>query len=254
MLYYVTELCRGRIRQMEKEMKNCILKVKDLRKIYGSGENEVKALNGVDLEIYEGELLVILGSSGSGKSTLLNMIGGMDAPSSGSISFRGKEIGKFKDRELTNYRKNCIGFVFQSFNLIGELTVRENVALVANTKNNPNIVDDTLELMGLTEKKNKYPSQLSGGQQQRVAIARALAGDEDMLLCDEPTGALDYETGKMILSQLEELARKHHKTVIIVTHTKEIAEMGDRVITMRDGQILSIRENAAPLSAERIEW
>ena len=236
------------------DLKDIILQVMDLHKIYGSGENEVKALDGVDMEIREGELMVILGSSGSGKSTLLNMIGGMDAPSSGSIVYRGKEISAFKDRELTNYRKNNIGFIFQSFNLIGELTVQENVALTANTRKNPRVVDDTLELMGLYEKKNKYPSQLSGGQQQRVAIARALAGDADLLLCDEPTGALDFETGRQILVQLEKLARQHQKTVVIVTHTKEIAEMGDSVITMKDGKIISKYENKRPVSAERIEW
>ena len=240
--------------RMENDSKNIILQVKNLHKSYGSGENEVVALNGVDLEIYEGELFIILGSSGSGKSTLLNMIGGMDAPSSGSVIFRGREISRFKDRELTNYRKNCIGFIFQSFNLIGELTVRENVALVANTKKNPHIVDDMLDLMGLSEKKKKYPSQLSGGQQQRVAIARALAGDADLLLCDEPTGALDYETGKQILKQLETLSREHHKTIIIVTHTKEIAQMGDRVITVKDGKITNMYVNDNPVSAERINW
>ena len=239
---------------MENNNKNCILQVRDLHKSYGSGDSEVKALNGVNLDIYEGELFVILGSSGSGKSTLLNMIGGMDAPTSGSIVFRGREIGKFKDRELTNYRKNSIGFIFQSFNLIGELTVRENIALVANTKNNPNIVEDNLKLMGLLEKKNKYPSQLSGGQQQRVAIARALSGDPDLLLCDEPTGALDYETGKQILRQLEKLVREYHKTVIIVTHTKEIAQMGDRVISVKDGRITEMYENENPVSAERVNW
>ncbi|MBR6103392.1 MAG: ABC transporter ATP-binding protein [Ruminococcus sp.] len=236
------------------ENNNVILQVRGLRKTYGSGENEVRALDGVDLDICEGQLFVILGSSGSGKSTLLNMIGGMDAPSSGSILFRGKEIGRFKDRELTDYRKRCIGFVFQSFNLIGELTVKENVELTANTRKDPHIADSMLELMGLSEKKKKYPSQLSGGQQQRVAIARALAGDADILLCDEPTGALDFETGKQILKQLERLSREYHKTVVIVTHTREIAQMGDRVINMKDGRIVSSYENEDPVPAERIDW
>ena len=231
-----------------------IIEVRDLVKTYGSKENAVQALNGISLDIYEGELLVILGSSGSGKSTLLNRLGGMDQPNQGSVWFRGKEISHLKDRELTKYRRNSVGFVFQAFHLIGELTVAENVALTADTKEDPKIVEHMLELMGILDKKNKYPSQLSGGEQQRVAIARALAGSANLLLCDEPTGALDYETGRMILLQLEKLARKHHKTVVIVTHTKEIAEMGDRVITMRDGHILSIRENDSPISAERIEW
>ena len=231
-----------------------ILEVRDLVKTYGSKESAVRALNGIHLDIYEGELLVILGSSGSGKSTLLNMLGGMDQPDQGSVWFRGKEISHLNDRELTKYRKNSVGFVFQAFQLIGELTVSENVALTADLRKDPEIVDHMLELMGLSGKKNKYPSQLSGGEQQRVAIARALAGSANLLLCDEPTGALDSETGKKILILLEKLAREHHKTVVIVTHTKEIAEMGDRVITMRDGQILSIRENASPVLAERIEW
>lgn len=231
-----------------------VLEIRDLIKVYGDGENAVRALDGINLDIFEGELLVILGSSGSGKSTLLNMLGGIDQPTQGSVWYRGKEISHLKDRELTRYRKNCIGFVFQAFHLIGELTARENVSLTANTKEDPQLVDRVLETVGLLEKKNKYPSQLSGGEQQRVAIARALAGNAGILLCDEPTGALDYETGKMILAQLEKLARENQKTVIIVTHTKEIAEMGDRVITMRDGRIQGIRENAAPLSAERIEW
>jgi putative ABC transport system ATP-binding protein len=231
-----------------------IIEVRDLVKTYGSKESAVRALNGIHLDIYEGELLVILGSSGSGKSTLLNMLGGMDQPDQGSVWFRGREISHLGDRELTKYRRNSVGFVFQAFHLIGELTVAENVALTADLRKDPEIVDHMLELMGLSDKKNKYPSQLSGGEQQRVAIARALAGSANLLLCDEPTGALDSETGKKILILLEKLAREHHKTVVIVTHTKEIAEMGDRVITMRDGHILSIKENASPIFAERIEW
>ena len=231
-----------------------ILEVRDLRKTYGDKESAVKALDGIDLDIFEGELLVILGSSGSGKSTLLNLLGGMDQPDGGSIWFRGKEISHLKDRDLTKYRKNNVGFVFQAFNLIGEMTVYENVALTADTKKDPQIVDHVLELVGIQDKKKKYPSHLSGGEQQRVAIARALAGKADMLLCDEPTGALDYETGKQILAELETLSRKHKKTVLIVTHTKEIAQMGDRVITMRDGKIVSVTDNESPVSVERIEW
>ncbi|MBQ3905362.1 MAG: ABC transporter ATP-binding protein [Lachnospiraceae bacterium] len=231
-----------------------ILEVRDLRKTYGDKESAVKALDGIDLDVFEGELLVILGSSGSGKSTLLNLLGGMDQPDGGSIWFRGKEISHLKDRDLTKYRKNNVGFVFQAFNLIGEMTVYENVALTADAKKDPQIVDHVLELVGIQDKKKKYPSHLSGGEQQRVAIARALAGKADMLLCDEPTGALDYETGKQILAELETLSRKHKKTVLIVTHTKEIAQMGDRVITMRDGKIVSVTENESPVSVERIEW
>ncbi len=231
-----------------------ILQVNDLRKTYGSEENIVHALDGIDLSVYEGELLVILGSSGSGKSTLLNMLGGMDVPNSGTILFRGVDIGKYKDKELTLYRRNHVGFVFQSFNLIGELTVRENVKMTADLKHHPGIVEETLDILGLSEKKDKYPSQLSGGQQQRVAIARALAGSSDILLCDEPTGALDYDTGKQILVQLQELSQVHGKTVVIVTHTKEISMMADRVITMKDGRIIHETVNEAPVSADAIDW
>ena len=225
-----------------------------LIKTYGSGQSMVKALNGVNLEIRRGELLVILGSSGSGKSTLLNMLGGMDRPDSGSIRFQGREISRLNDRGLTAYRRKNVGFVFQSFNLIAELTVKENVALTADTTQDADIVEHTLELLGLKEKQNSYPSQLSGGQQQRTAIARALAGRSDLLLCDEPTGALDYETGKQILVQLEALSRLHGKTVVIVTHTQEIGKMADRVLRMKDGKIIENLENDQPVPAECIEW
>ena len=235
-------------------MKNVLLQGRNLYKVYGSGENAVNALDGVDISVYEGELLVILGSSGSGKSTMLNMLGGMDVPSAGEVLFQGKNIGKYSDRELTSYRRHHVGFVFQSFNLIGELTVHENVKLTADLKHDPNIVEKMLDILGLSEKTDKYPSQLSGGQQQRVAIARALAGNADILLCDEPTGALDYETGKQILVQLQELARVHGKTVIIVTHTKEISMMADRVVVMKDGRVIREEINEAPVSADEIEW
>ena len=231
-----------------------LLRAEGLMKTYGAGQSAVKALNGVSLEIREGELLVILGSSGSGKSTLLNMLGGMDKPDSGSIRFRGKEISRLNDRGLTAYRRKNIGFIFQSFNLIAELTVEENVALTADTSRDADIVEHTLEMLGIKEKKNSYPSQLSGGQQQRTAIARALAGRSDLLLCDEPTGALDYETGKQILIQLEALSKLHGKTVVIVTHTQEIGKMADRVLRMKDGKIIEITENDQPIPAERIEW
>ncbi|MBR0146269.1 MAG: ABC transporter ATP-binding protein [Eubacterium sp.] len=240
---------------MERKTANeIILQTNGLYKVYGSGENAVKALDGVDISVYAGELLVILGSSGSGKSTILNMLGGMDVPTGGEVLFQGTDIGKFSDKKLTAYRRHHVGFVFQSFNLIGELTVRENVRLTADLKSNPNIVEEMLDILGLSDKKDKYPSQLSGGQQQRVAIARALAGNADILLCDEPTGALDYETGKQILVQLQDLVRVHGKTVIIVTHTKEISTMADRVIVMKDGRVIRTEVNDSPASADMIEW
>ena len=235
------------------ETRNVLLSAVGLTKTYGSGEAAVHALNSVSLDIFEGELLVILGSSGSGKSTLLNMLGGVDVPDSGSIFFAGKDICAFSDRELTAYRRRSVGFVFQSFNLISELTVRENVAMPAHLSGGEAVVH-ALDVVGLQVKAGSYPSQLSGGEQQRVSIARALAKDPRLLLCDEPTGALDYETGKQILAELERLARVHGKTVVIVTHTQEMGKMADRVLRMRNGRIIEDRRNPAPVPASEIEW
>ena len=234
--------------------KKVILEAFNLRKSYGSGESEVKALDGVSLKVYDGELLVILGSSGSGKSTLLNMLGGMDSLDSGRISIDGENISDLNDVGLTAYRKDKIGFVFQSFNLIAELTARENVALTADTESDPDIIKKVFRQVGLEHKMENYPSQLSGGEQQRVSIARALAKNPQILLCDEPTGALDYESGKQILIQLEKLCRKEGKTVIFVTHTQEIGKMADRVIRMRNGRIIKEQVNKKICSAEKIEW
>ena len=234
--------------------KKILLDAKGLYKSYGTGDGETIALKGVDLRIYQGELLVILGSSGSGKSTLLNMIGGMAKPTQGEIWVDGENICQFNDRKMTAYRKDKIGFVFQSFNLIQELTAGENVALTANKQGNPNVVRDMLELVGLAHKIDKYPSQLSGGEQQRVSIARALAKKTAFLLCDEPTGALDYETGKQVLVELEALARNYGRTVVMVTHTKEIGNMADRVIRMQNGLIVSEQINEHPAAAQSIVW
>ncbi len=234
--------------------KEVILSAKELSKTYGKGEAAVHALDGVSLDIYDGELLCILGSSGSGKSTLLNMLGGMDQPDSGTITIGGRDLARMKDRELTRYRREDIGFVFQSFNLIAELTAKENVAMTADTSKGSSIVTEMLELVGLGAKLNSYPTQMSGGEQQRVSIARALAKNPRLLLCDEPTGALDYETGKQILVALEKLVREYGKTVVIVTHTQEIGRMADRVIRMRSGKIIEQYENPEPVSAEIMEW
>lgn len=234
--------------------KKVLLEARGLVKQYGTGSGATLALNGVDLTIYEGELLVILGSSGSGKSTLLNMIGGMAQPTKGQILVNGEDICKFGDRKLTAYRKKTIGFVFQSFNLLQELTAEENVALTADRSRDPEIVDKVLEMVNLSAKKKKYPAQLSGGEQQRVSIARALAKQSSFLLCDEPTGALDYETGKQVLIQLETLARQYGQTVVIVTHTKEIGNMADRVVRVRNGKIVEEIINSAPVAASTIDW
>ena len=231
-----------------------ILSAEDLYKTYGKGEGATHALNGVSLEVREGELLAILGSSGSGKSTLLNMLGGMDKPDRGDIVIGGRNLTKMNERGLTNYRRKDIGFVFQSFNLIAELTARENVAMTADLSEDPHIIDKVFETVGLSHKMNNYPTQLSGGEQQRVSIARALAKNPRLLLCDEPTGALDYETGKQILVEIEKLVRELGKTVVIVTHTKEIGRMADRVIRMRSGKIIEENENPYPISAAEIEW
>lgn len=231
-----------------------VLSAKNLKKTYGKNENAVHALNDVSLDIYDGELLCILGSSGSGKSTLLNMLGGMDRPDSGSITVGGRELSRMRDKELTLYRRQDVGFVFQSFNLIAELTAKENVAMTAVKNKDGDIVKEMLELVGLGHKLNNYPTQMSGGEQQRVSIARALAKDPKLLLCDEPTGALDFETGKQILIALEKLVRVHKKTVVIVTHTQEISRMADRTIRMRSGRIIEQTVNDEIVSAETMEW
>ena len=243
----------GNPSQDESAKNEVILRTVDLCKTYGKDEGKTIALDHVNLEIYKGELVVILGSSGSGKSTLLNMLGGVDTASSGKVLFNNENICEYNDYQLTKYRKDNIGFVFQSFNLIQTLTVKENISMALDKENDAKI-DEVLEIVSLPDKRDSYPSQLSGGQQQRVSIARALVKDAALLLCDEPTGALDYENGKNIIVKLEELSRIHHKTVVIVTHTKEIGEMADRVIVMRDSRISDVIVNEHPVSASLIEW
>ena len=228
-----------------------LLQAEHLQKIYGSGDAATAALNDISLTVYAGELLVILGSSGSGKSTLLNLLGGMDSATAGSIRVGGRDLCTMSDRELTAYRRDSVGFIFQSFNLIDELTARENVALVCRDKA---AVEKALENVGLAKKADAYPSRLSGGEQQRIAIARALVRQPKLLLCDEPTGALDYETGRQILKQIEASCRKNGQTVVFVTHTKEIGRIADRVITMRSGRKISETVNKAPVSVREIEW
>ena len=231
-----------------------ILTARHLVKTYGKEQSLVRALDDVSLEIRAGELLAILGSSGSGKSTLLNMLGGMDRPDSGSIAFSGTDISGANDRELTRYRKQHVGFIFQNFNLIPELTALENVDLTADKTEDPKISERMLELVGLPDKMDAYPAQMSGGQQQRVSIARALAKRPALLLCDEPTGSLDSETGQQILIQLEELVRLHGRTVVIVTHTRETGRMADRIIEIRNGKIVREEKNGQIVSAREIAW
>ncbi|MBR3234503.1 MAG: ABC transporter ATP-binding protein [Atopobiaceae bacterium] len=231
-----------------------MIEIRNLYKSYGSGAGRVDALVDINTSVSEGELLVILGSSGSGKTTLLNMMGGMDLPDRGKVLFEGVDIYALGDRGMTRYRHEKVGFVFQSFNLIGELTALENVRLVADTVPNPRAAEEALKLVGLQDKLNSYPSQLSGGQQQRVSIARALAKRSRLLLCDEPTGALDFETGQQILGLLERVSRELGKTVVIVTHTQEVARMADRTVRMRNGRIVDDRPNPSPVSAQDIEW
>ena len=231
-----------------------LLSLRHLYKTYQMGEVAVHALSDVSLDIYPGEFIVLLGPSGSGKSTLLNIIGGMDTASAGEIIFSGSRLDGASDRELTLFRRHKVGFVFQFYNLMALLTVRENVELASEISEDPLDVDETLEALGLGERKTHFPSQLSGGEQQRVAIARAIAKKPELILCDEPTGALDFATGVSILEVLRDINRTHGKTVIVITHNTPIAQMADRVITIRSGQIVSVETNAQPLDPEAIKW
>lgn len=231
-----------------------LLSLRHLYKTYQMGEVAVHALSDVSLDIYPGEFIVILGPSGSGKSTLLNIIGGMDTATAGEIVFAGGRLDGVSDRELTLYRRRKVGFVFQFYNLMALLTARENVELASEISLDPLDVDDTLEALGLGERKEHFPSQLSGGEQQRVAIARAIAKKPELILCDEPTGALDFATGVSILKVLRSINRTYNKTVIVITHNTPIAQMADRVITIRSGQIVSVASNALPVEPEAITW
>jgi putative ABC transport system ATP-binding protein len=232
-----------------------LLEIKNLKKYYGKGDSEVRALDDVSFDVYKGEMLVLLGNSGCGKSTLLNLIGGMDSPTSGQILLNGLDITSFKDRDLTKYRKEKIGFIFQFYNLLPDLTALENVKMSLSKKDENHLCEKTLELVGLGDKKMKqYPSQMSGGEQQRVSIARALVKNADIILCDEPTGALDDKTGRKILELLQDIVRKQGQTMVIVTHTTPIADMANRVITLRNGQIEKERINEHPLDAKDIVW
>lgn len=230
------------------------IEFRDVKKVYKMGEIDINALNGVDLSIDQGEFVIIAGASGAGKSTILNILGGMDRPSSGEIFVDNKEISKLTDKELISYRRNDIGFVFQFYNLVQNLTAKENLELATEISKEPLDIDEILESVGLSDRKDNFPAQLSGGEQQRVAIARALAKNPKLLLCDEPTGALDYNTGKQILKLLQDTGREMGMTVIVITHNLAIAPMGDKVVRVRNGRIESQTINDNPMPIERIEW
>ena len=231
-----------------------IIKFEHVKKEYKMGEVTIKALSDVDFEINKGEICVILGPSGAGKTTLLNLLGGMDKASGGVIIVDGENVTSYSKRRLTEYRRRDIGFVFQFYNLIPNLTAVENVQLAAHLVKNSMRADEALELVDLSDRKKNFPSQLSGGEQQRVAIARALAKKPKLLLCDEPTGALDYETGKSILKLLSDMSRKNGMTVLIITHNTAIAAMADRVIKLKNGRVVSVEMNENPTSPELVEW
>lgn len=228
--------------------------VKNLVKEYGTDNNKVIANDNISFEIDEGEFVVILGPSGAGKSTLLNIIGGMDSATSGSINVFGKEIVGLNDKELTKYRREDIGFVFQFYNLIPNLTVLENVELAGQIVKQSKPAEDILKQVGLEHRMNNFPSQISGGEQQRIAIARAIAKNPQLLLCDEPTGALDYKTGKNILNILKEYCKNEKRTVIIITHNSSIAQAADKVIEIYDAKVKKVFVNQSPKNIDEIEW
>ena len=230
------------------------IQFKDVKKIYKMAEVEIEALSGVDFSINKGEFGVVAGASGAGKSTILNILGGMDSPTSGEIIVDGVEVSKYSSKELTTYRRYDIGFVFQFYNLVQNLTVTENVELATQICKNPLDVAETVKAVGLEKRKNNFPAQLSGGEQQRVAIARALAKNPKLLLCDEPTGALDYNTGKAVLKLLQDTCREKGMTVVVITHNLALTPMGDKVIQVKNGKVHSIKVNENPVPVERIEW
>ncbi|NCJ05926.1 ATP-binding cassette domain-containing protein [Synechococcales cyanobacterium C] len=225
-----------------------------MTKTYTMGEVQVHALQSINLDLFEGEFVVLLGPSGSGKSTLLNILGGLDIPSSGQVFFRQQDLTQANDRTLTRFRRESVGFIFQFYNLIPSLTARENVALVTDIAHRPMTPEAALELVNLSDRLDHFPSQLSGGQQQRVAIARAIAKRPEVLLCDEPTGALDFSTGKIVLDALAKVNAELGTTVVVITHNAGIAAMGDRVITMRDGQIHTLQQNQHRASTNELDW
>ena len=227
---------------------------KNVKKVYKMGEVSIEALRDVSCEIEKGEICVIVGASGAGKTTLLNILGGMDTLTSGSVTLDGKDISAYSQRELTSYRRYDVGFVFQFYNLVQNLTALENVELAAQLCKDPMEPDKVLDMVGLSDRKANFPAQLSGGEQQRVAIARALAKNPKLMLCDEPTGALDYNTGKSVLKLLQDCSRINGMTVVIITHNQALTDMADRVISVKSGTITNVTLNEHPIPIEEIEW
>ncbi len=231
-----------------------VFEARAVTKVYRVGDVDVYALRGIDLDLHQGELLVLLGPSGSGKSTLLNILGGLDVPSSGRVRYRDRDLTASDDAELTSYRREHVGFVFQFYNLIPSLTARENTALVTEIAENPMSPEEALDIVGLGDRLDHFPSQLSGGEQQRVAIARAIAKRPDVLLCDEPTGALDVHTGIVVLEAIERVNRELGTTTAVITHNAVIATMANRVVTLSDGRIATMHENASKAAAASLSW
>lgn len=231
-----------------------VFHARGLTKVYHMGEVDVHALRGVDLELYEGEFVVLLGPSGSGKSTLLNILGGLDVPTAGTVQYRDHDLSANDDNALTRYRREHVGFVFQFYNLIPSLTARENVALVTEISRNPMRPEEALDLVGLSPRMDHFPSQLSGGEQQRVAIARAIAKRPEVLLCDEPTGALDAHTGVVVLEVIERVNRELGTTAAVITHNAVIADMADRVVHISDGRIAGVNHNSVKKPARELAW
>ncbi len=237
------------------QIAEALFRTNGLTKVYHpSADVEVRALNGIDLELFEGELVVLLGASGSGKSTLLNILGGLDVPTDGTLTYRGQDLTQADEQDLTQYRRSVVGFIFQFYNLIPSLTARENVALITDIASDPMAPEQALELIGLGDRMDHFPSQLSGGQQQRVAIARAIAKRPEVLLCDEPTGALDVKTGITVLEAIERVNQELGTLAVIITHNAAIAEMADRVIHLSDGRITEISRNAQRRSVSTLAW
>lgn len=244
----------NRLKQQVVETSVPVFQVADVTKVYQMGEVRVEALRGVDLELFAGEFTVLLGPSGSGKSTLLNILGGLDTPSSGTVRYREQDLTRATEHDLTIYRRYHVGFVFQFYNLISSLTARENVAVVTEISRRPMSPEHALELVGLGDRMDHFPAQLSGGEQQRVAIARAIAKQPDVLLCDEPTGALDSKTGIAVLDVLQNINQELGTTTAVITHNAAIASMADRVIQLGDGRIRNISVNSERLAPSQLEW